>query len=415
LLGATLPLLAGCDRHDTPAAAPGEAAPAGKAARPGPDRAEIERLVALGYLDHAEETADPRLMRVVQIDPERSQPGYRLYCNRGRGVAELIDRAGRPVHTWNSPDTLEFMSCLLLENGDLMVVGIKRPAVPGQDNADSDRFLARRSWDGKELWRRSIPVHHDVSRAPGGRFVSLAVSYRPIPEIDPEHPTRDDQMVLLDDQGNLLEKRSLYDALKSAPERVRILPVESKDKWQREQVDLIHANTIEWMQQESLFERDPLYAPGNVLVTLRHQNLVAVIEWATDRIVWSWGQDDLLGPHEGTVLPNGNILVFDNGQERGWSRVIEVDPMRDEIVWEYTAPNPTDFFTAARGGAQRLPNGNTLITNSNSGVAFEVTPAGETVWTFMNPYLTRDRKRLTFRRMSWYPSGFVDTLLGRSG
>jgi hypothetical protein len=411
-IAAAVLLLAGCSERDVPKVPPGTTSQATPQDPRGPNRAEIERLVALGYLDHAEETADPRRMRVVQNDRQRSQPGYRLYCNRGKGIVELIDRDGRPVHAWMSPEMLEFMSCLLLENGDLMVVGIGRPAEGAQKNADKDRFLARLDWNGKELWRRPTPVHHHVSLAPDGNFASLGVQYRVIPEIDASVPTRDDQMLLLDAQGHLLEQRSLYDALESAPGRVRILPVKATTKWQVEQLDLIHANTIEWMQQKHLFGRSPLYAPGNVLVTMRHQNLVAVIEWKTNRLVWAWGQDDLVGPHEGSVLPNGNILIFDNGQERGWSRVIELDPIREQIVWEYKAPNPTDFFTAARGGSQRLPNGNTLITNSNSGYAFEVTPEGETVWMFMNPHLTPDRKRFAFRRMTWYPASFIDAIVG---
>ena len=54
-------------------------------------------------------------------------------------------------------------------------------------------------------------------------------------------------------------------------------------------------------------------------------------------------------------------------------------------VWEYVAPNPTDFFADVISGAHRLPNGNTLIDNGPTGTLFEVTPAGETVWLYVNP------------------------------
>ena len=85
---------------------------------------------------------------------------------------------------------------------------------------------------------------------------------------------------------------------------------------------------------------------------------------------------EILGPHDASVLKNGHILIFDNGLGRGWSRVIELDPLARRIVWEYKAPTPTDFYTATRGGCQRLPNGNTLITDSEAGRVFEVTPDG---------------------------------------
>jgi len=378
-----------------------------------PDQAEIDRLVALGYVDHAQHDADPSRMGVVEIDRRRSQVGYRLYCGRRPGIAELIDREGELIRAWTRPETQEFMSCLLLDNGDILFVGILEPTDGVEDTRDSDRYLARHAWDGRLLWQRAIPVHHHVSLAPDGRFAALGLRYRTIPEIDAKVATRDDQMLLLDPDGHVLEERSLYDALASAPEGVRILPVEARTKWRVEQVDLIHANTIEWMHEERLFGRNPLYAPGNVLVTLRHQNLVAVIEWKSNRMIWAWGQDDLVGPHGASLLPSGNILVFDNGGKRGWSRVLELDPIHRQIVWEYKAPRPSDFFSAARGAAQRLPNGNTLITNSNSGQVFEVTPEGETVWTFLNPHLTADGKRLVFRRMSWYPTARIDAILTR--
>ena len=98
-------------------------------------------------------------------------------------------------------------------------------------------------------------------------------------------------------------------------------------------------------------DRHPLYAPGNVIWTSRRQNVVAVVEWASNRLLWSWGQGELLGPHEGRVLSNGNVLIFDNGSKERGSRVIEVDPLTDDVVWEYKGESPEDFHTAGRGGA----------------------------------------------------------------
>jgi outer membrane protein assembly factor BamB len=93
-------------------------------------------------------------------------------------------------------------------------------------------------------------------------------------------------------------------------------------------------------------------------------------------------------------LKNNNILIFDNGSaaERAHSRVIEVDPVTKKIVWEYKSDPPAKFFARVMGAAQRLPNGNTLITASDSGYVFEVTRAGETVWEFYNPELDRKKK-----------------------
>ncbi len=56
-----------------------------------------------------------------------------------------------------------------------------------------------------------------------------------------------------------------------------------------------------------------------------------------------------------------------------------------EPIWSYTAPKKEDLFAFIMSGANRLPNGNTLICESVSGMIFEVTPKGETVWKYANP------------------------------
>jgi hypothetical protein len=46
------------------------------------------------------------------------------------------------------------------------------------------------------------------------------------------------------------------------------------------------------------------------------------------------------------------------------------------------------------GAATRLPNGNTLATESDRGRAIEVTPDGDTVWEYLNPKRAGDRGEL---------------------
>src|SRR5690606_12663974 len=66
---------------------------------------------------------------------------------------------------------------------------------------------------------------------------------------------------------------------------------------------------------------------------------------------------------------------------RATSRVLEIDPVTLEVVWSYRAAN---FFSTNISGAQRLANGNTLITEGAPGRIFEVTSNGEIVWEYMN-------------------------------
>ena len=94
--------------------------------------------------------------------------------------------------------------------------------------------------------------------------------------------------------------------------------------------------------------------------------------------------------HECVLLPNGNVTLFANGintTTNPFSRVIELDPKTHKTVWEYRARPAYTFFSPHISGAQRLPTGNTLICEGQWGRLFEVTPEGETVWEYVNPWL----------------------------
>ena len=81
--------------------------------------------------------------------------------------------------------------------------------------------------------------------------------------------------------------------------------------------------------------------------------------------------------------------------------MVELDPSRKKIVWEYRSDSPQQFFSVSRGSSQRLPNGNTLITESDKGCVFEVTSGGEMVWEFFNPEIKmEDEKRAAIYRMT---------------
>jgi len=117
----------------------------------------------------------------------------------------------------------------------------------------------------------------------------------------------------------------------------------------------------------------------------------------------------LFGPHNGQWIDKGlpgegHMLIFNNGMRRtggAYSTVDEIVPPVDakghylstpgkafepeKPVWSYVAPKRTDFFAGFISGAQRLPNGDTLICSGPNGTVFEVTPKAETVWKYVNP------------------------------
>jgi hypothetical protein len=359
--------------------------------------AEVERLRSLGYVDVVEEGDATLPDGVLRHDPSRSQQGLTLFSNVYGCSAQLMTLKGEVVNRWSHEPCFKWDNAVLFENGDLLALH----RGPGDGTASGDvasRVLLLFDWDGKILWRSRLPAHHDVDRRPDGVLVTLSSEHRVIPEIDPVIPTKDHLVVLLAPDGAFLEEYSMVRLLQSAPEHFRLAKVRPQIKLGQREIDLLHSNSVEWMSDGRLASQDPLYALSNLLLCVRHQDSVAIIDWDRKVLLWAWGRGELSGPHDATLLPTGNVLVFDNGLDRGWSRVVEVDPRSDEIVWEYRAARPGDFYSRAQGAAQRLPNGNTLITDSDSGLLFEVTADGEIVWEYRNTNRSGKGERIVIAR-----------------
>lgn len=369
-------------------------------ALPETERAQLE---ALGYLDWGKDAAPDAPRGVSVHDRARSSPGYGLFTMPVLRRADLIDAEGRILRTWTDPEAHRWERATLCSNGDLVVV--QRPL-----------GLARFDWEGKLLWRSAVPSHHIAVSASEGRLVTItdrprAVAGFPVPEV------LDNGLALLTAGGGLLGERSVWEMLAARPDLVRVeLPAETvPDDGDAEgeggaaPPDVFHANFLDWIDAGRPGAAEP-FSPGRVLATIRHQDVVALFDWERGEVVWAWGQGELQRPHDASLTDAGTILVFDNRPRDGWSRVVEVDPRTREIVWQWRAPAPSDFFSASRGCAQRLPNGNTLVSASNQARAFEVTRAGEIVWEFHNPH--RDRKgRPPVLRMVRYAEAMVQPLL----
>lgn len=171
---------------------------------------------------------------------------------------------------------------------------------------------------------------------------------------------------------------------------------------------------------------DARFAPENIMIDSRCGNVVAIIEKSTGKIAWRLGPefppahdyskktfsgriprplDSISGQHDAHMIPRdlqgaGNLLLFDNKGAAGvppfysefltGSRVIEIDPLTNEIVWQYDASSSgRDYWTFHScfiSSARRLPNGNTLICEGMYGRIFQVMKTGEIVWEFINPH-----------------------------
>ncbi len=131
------------------------------------------------------------------------------------------------------------------------------------------------------------------------------------------------------------------------------------------------------------------------------------------------GTQVLYSQHNAQWVPDGypgagNITIFNNGnqQTRAYSTVEEIAPSlnadgtytldQDVLVWNYTASPAESLFAERISGAQRLPNGNTLITEGTTGRVIEVTPSGKTVWEYRVPS-SGNREASIFRAERYAP------------
>ena len=374
-------------------------------------QAAVDQLRSVPYAGYADVPEGMEESGVVTHISEKVQPGYALYVTYELSRAELMDLDGNVVHTWKAAKGSKLWERgLLLPDGDLLVVGEdESEATPWTTTADA-RYVARYAWDGTQRWKRPNLAHHDLLPMPDGNFLTITFSIRSIPELHRELPVRDDCLTVLSPAGEELESVSLYDVLTADPGAFKLEPVQPAKVGRLLVVDLLHTNSLCWMDHPDLAGKHAIYGPDNLLISMRHQDSIAVIDWKQKKLVWSWGRGVVSGQHDAKLLDNGHILLFDNGLGSMRSRVIELDPIADKIVWEYR-PDDEAFFTDFMGACQRLANGNTLITESKKGRAIEVTPAGEIVWEFRCPHTNPQGQRATILRMFRVPNEQVADLL----
>lgn len=314
---------------------------------------------------------DASKLGVVAWDRERAFPGLNVFCLEGRPRGRVMDMEGRTVLRLEDPrDDPE--PCRLLEpyGEDGFVMLTREGSVLLLGPRSGLRFADERSF------------HHDAVVTVEGHLMALSEELRYVPRIQPWKPIEDNLLLVVGGDGRLRERISFAEMtladpalLEMARSRVKTYPFQGKD-------NVFNANSVEVIDRDVERGGELLFRRGQLLTCWRNFDVVGVIDPERRRFVWTWGRGELEHPHHPTLLPDGNVLIFDNGAYREWSRVVEVDPATGEIVWEYRADPPEAFYSKSRGSAQRLPNGNTLIAESERGRAFEVTPDGRVVWEF---------------------------------
>jgi Arylsulfotransferase (ASST) len=400
-------------------------------------------------------------------DPDRSWNGYTVLSPLGTQAVLVIDMNGNVVKRWDGYNNSAGGPARVLPGGVVVAASGARP--PHQESLE----LIQRDFKGDVVWRfthneeitnaqgatiASARQHHDWQR---DSFPAGYYSPESTPAVDSgntlilTHTNRtqakvadvvleDDRLIEVSWKGDILWEwvaSDHIDELGFAADARKAIKAARAFNAGRGGFDWLHVNSATYVGPNRWFDQgDKRFAPNHVIISSREASLLAIV--ARDgSIVWRLGPDfsesrelrairQIIGQHHAHLIPkglpgSGNLLVFDNGGASGYgfanpnapdgvgsfaratSRVLEINPVTLELVWSYTNAR---FYSSNISGAQRLPNGNTLVTAGAGGRMFEVTKDGTIVWEYMYPLFSGANASNAVYRAYRVPYGWIPQL-----
>ena len=353
----------------------------------------IEQLSAIGYLAATQETRGPR--GVVFHDPEQSAPGLNLLTSGHGPVALLVGMDGTVLHEWRAefadvfPDhpRMEraketrrnfWRDAVLFPNGDIVVIW--------------ELFgIFRLDRDSRVVWAVPEPAHHDLQFTEAGQIAHLQAERQAIPGIEEKHAI-EDFIVVRDEGGAELHRLAISDALQNVNwlQLRKLFWARARERGygldERSVHDPFHTNSL-WLLTIAEAARlgDPFRA-GDALVSMAMLDTVAIVDM--QKGVTRWSQQGPFGmPHSPRLMPDGAIILFNNFLSAKRSSVLTLDPRTRRVMRQYTGPSAAPLYSRRSGRVQVLENGNTLVVETDSGRALEITDDGRVVWEYRSPYL----------------------------
>ncbi len=365
---------------------------------------------------------------VVKNVKEKSYGGYTLFSVLNNKTTYLMDNEGNVVHMWNSKYFPGLYS-ELLPDGRLIRQGQLTP--PGDRKilpSGAGGILEIMDWDGNVVWEYQVAnerqlSHHAFSVMQNGNILILAAENFTPEEILAKgrkpgtfkpYTVKDapsgkdlvyDQFILdyvleVTPDKKVVWEWHAYDNIGEGPDQLDInyiLPPA---------IGAFSAN-YDWSHWNTVHE---MPGTNQVLINSRNFSEFYLVDKDTKKIVYRWGNPSaskqgkapswydngdqkVFGLHNPHPLPEGNILLFDNGSEKAdgnRSAVMEVNPKTGKIEWQYASRTPNSFYSFRQSSAQKLPNGNYFVTATQHGHLFEVTPDRKIVWEFINPIVKQD-------------------------
>jgi len=313
------------------------------------------------------------------------QPGYVIF-GAPDGHAYAIDVKGNVAKKWSSPEPntkLEYARPL--DNGNLLAQVRLTNSQSGAAGADSVFEITQ---DGRVVWKyrdSARLLHHDMERMSNGNTLLVCSKDMDASQISRKLVT-DDCLIEVDPAGKIVWEWQTADHIDDLelPHEVRAQIMNGYPSGPRTGLaapagrkgfDYLHMNAASPIP-ESAGHTDPRFKPGNVIVSYRFINTLAVVDRDTKKIVWKT-VGLTIGQHNPHFMPagvpgTGHVLVFDNGyvdgntnpfraSTRPYSRVLEINPLDQSIAWEYTAENSNrpiwTFFSHYISGASGSPTG----------------------------------------------------------
>ncbi len=360
-------------------------------------------------------------------EPEYAHECHVLYDGRD-GATYLIDITGKEVHSWpHSGFPSEMIDPAVNDGKRGHVLVNKEPEL------FFNKALLELDWDGNVVWEWGEKApggqarqNHDLCRLANGNTLLISKREFDVPSIHSELFT-DQPLYEVAPEGNIVWEwipHEHFEELGMDDKRVQLLFSKTAV---RPRAYIFVLNNLQPLGPNKWFNSgDARFHPDNIMIDSRETNFVALIEKATGKVVWRLGPDypaaydftkrDFHGPcpkpidtisgqHDAHMIPPdrpgaGNVLIFVNDGPAGMpqvpgktfpgSRVLEIDPITEQIVWQYDATKSGlpfwGFYSSFISSARRLPNGNTLICEGMYGRIFQVTQDGRIVWEFVNPH-----------------------------
>jgi len=347
----------------------------------------------------------------------------------------LMNDQGVAVYTWTN-DYSPGHSVYLLENGNLLRTG--RLSTGVFDAGGAGGIVQEIAPDSTIVWEyeyasEQVQQHHDIEQMPNGNILMIAWEYKTQDEavaagrdpnllkdgeLWPDHvievdPTTNEIIWEWHVWDHLIQDydpaKEDFGVVAEHPELIDLnyTTIQSPPDWN-------HTNAIDYNAE---LDQIVLSVHGfSEIWIIDHDTTTEEAAGPAGDLLYRWGNPQAYGAgsaadqqlyaqHDAQWIPEGypgegNILVFNNGdrRDRAYSSIDEIVPPLnpdgsyslasgaeygpEAPAWSYVAENPTDFYADHVSGAQRLPNGNTLICDGVHGIFFEVTPDGEVVWSY---------------------------------